>query len=429
MGRRQQRARASRRASSSPTSATSPPTRCCAATASRSSPSPGSSSAAAAAAHAACPARSCATRSRTGDGDHEHRHRPAGRHFLTLADFTPRRAHATCSTSPPSSRPPSAQRQRGAAPRGQADRADLREGLDPDALRVRGGGLRPGRPRTYLGPGGSHIGHKETVKDTARVLGRMYDAIEYRGFGEAVADELAALGRRARLQRPHRRVAPDADPRRLPDAARARRTSRSSEVVVLLPGRRALQHGRLLPRGRRQARDGPPHREPARALAARRRSSTLAQRDRRRDRRDDHHHRDVAERRRAAATRSPPTCGSRWASPSEVWAERIGLLLPYQVNASGARADRQPRRQVPALPAGVPQRRHEVGAEILDRFGHRRARGHRRGLRVARLDRLRRGREPDAHHQGRARRHARETDRCASSSPSAATRSSGAASR
>ena len=44
---------------------------------------------------------------------------------------------------------------------------------------------------TFIGPSGSHIGHKETVKDTARVLGRMYDAIEYRGFGEAVADELA----------------------------------------------------------------------------------------------------------------------------------------------------------------------------------------------------------------------------------------------
>jgi ornithine carbamoyltransferase len=44
---------------------------------------------------------------------------------------------------------------------------------------------------TFIGPGGSHMGHKETVKDTARVLGRMYDAIEYRGFGEAVADELA----------------------------------------------------------------------------------------------------------------------------------------------------------------------------------------------------------------------------------------------
>src|SRR5262249_23316777 len=43
-----------------------------------------------------------------------------------------------------------------------------------------------------LGPSGSHMGHKETVKDTARVLGRMYDAIEYRGFGQEVAEELAA---------------------------------------------------------------------------------------------------------------------------------------------------------------------------------------------------------------------------------------------
>lgn len=45
---------------------------------------------------------------------------------------------------------------------------------------------------TFIGPSGSHMGHKETVKDTARVLGRMYDAIEYRGFGESTADELAA---------------------------------------------------------------------------------------------------------------------------------------------------------------------------------------------------------------------------------------------
>src|SRR5438046_9715694 len=44
---------------------------------------------------------------------------------------------------------------------------------------------------TFIGPGGSHMGHKETVKDTARVLGRMYDAIEYRGFAEDTADELA----------------------------------------------------------------------------------------------------------------------------------------------------------------------------------------------------------------------------------------------
>lgn len=44
---------------------------------------------------------------------------------------------------------------------------------------------------TYLGPTGSHIGHKETVKDTARVLGRIYDGIEYRGFGQKVVETLA----------------------------------------------------------------------------------------------------------------------------------------------------------------------------------------------------------------------------------------------
>jgi ornithine carbamoyltransferase len=44
---------------------------------------------------------------------------------------------------------------------------------------------------TFIGPGGSHMGHKETAKDTARVLGRMYDAIEYRGFAQETAEELA----------------------------------------------------------------------------------------------------------------------------------------------------------------------------------------------------------------------------------------------
>jgi ornithine carbamoyltransferase len=44
---------------------------------------------------------------------------------------------------------------------------------------------------TFIGPSGSHMGHKETVKDTARVLGRMYDAIEYRGFGQDTAEGLA----------------------------------------------------------------------------------------------------------------------------------------------------------------------------------------------------------------------------------------------
>lgn len=45
---------------------------------------------------------------------------------------------------------------------------------------------------TYLGPSGSQIGSKESMKDTARVLGRMYDGIEYRGYAQSIVEELGA---------------------------------------------------------------------------------------------------------------------------------------------------------------------------------------------------------------------------------------------
>ena len=48
-----------------------------------------------------------------------------------------------------------------------------------------------GMHTTYLDPTGSQIGKKESIADTARVLGRMYDGIEYRGFGQSVVEELA----------------------------------------------------------------------------------------------------------------------------------------------------------------------------------------------------------------------------------------------
>ena len=51
--------------------------------------------------------------------------------------------------------------------------------------------LDQGAGVTYLGPSGTQIGHKESMKDTARVLGRMYDGIEYRGFGQSIVEELA----------------------------------------------------------------------------------------------------------------------------------------------------------------------------------------------------------------------------------------------
>ena len=45
---------------------------------------------------------------------------------------------------------------------------------------------------TYLDPSGSQLGRKESIADTARVLGRMYDGIEYRGYGQEIVEELAA---------------------------------------------------------------------------------------------------------------------------------------------------------------------------------------------------------------------------------------------
>lgn len=54
------------------------------------------------------------------------------------------------------------------------------------------GAFDQGAQVTYIGPSGSQIGHKESMKDTARVLGRMYDGIEYRGYGQAIVEELGA---------------------------------------------------------------------------------------------------------------------------------------------------------------------------------------------------------------------------------------------
>ncbi|MDT8326775.1 MAG: ornithine carbamoyltransferase [Roseovarius sp.] len=68
--------------------------------------------------------------------------------------------------------------------------------FEKDSTRTRSGfevaAYDQGAHVTYLGPSGSHIGHKESMKDTARVLGRFYDGIEYRGFGQQDAEILAA---------------------------------------------------------------------------------------------------------------------------------------------------------------------------------------------------------------------------------------------
>jgi ornithine carbamoyltransferase len=113
-----------------------------------------------------------------------------GRHFLKLADYTPEEITYLIDL---------AGELKAAKKEGREEQKLVGKNIalifEKDSTRTRCAfevaAYDQGAHVTYLGPGGSHMGHKETVKDTARVLGRMYDAIEYRGFGQAVAEELA----------------------------------------------------------------------------------------------------------------------------------------------------------------------------------------------------------------------------------------------
>ncbi|HVY98592.1 MAG TPA: ornithine carbamoyltransferase [Dongiaceae bacterium] len=113
-----------------------------------------------------------------------------GRSVLTLADFTPHEIRFLLQLSADLK----------AAKRAGTEQQRLKGKnialiFEKDSTRTRTGfevaAYDQGAHVTYLGPGGSHIGHKESMKDTARVLGRVYDAIEYRGFGQPIAEELA----------------------------------------------------------------------------------------------------------------------------------------------------------------------------------------------------------------------------------------------
>jgi ornithine carbamoyltransferase len=113
-----------------------------------------------------------------------------GRHFLTLADYSPEEITYLLDL---------AADLKDAKKEGREEQSLVGKEIalifEKDSTRTRCAfevaAYDQGAHVTFLGPSGSHIGHKETVKDTARVLGRMYDAIEYRGFGESVADEFA----------------------------------------------------------------------------------------------------------------------------------------------------------------------------------------------------------------------------------------------
>lgn len=113
-----------------------------------------------------------------------------GRSFLTLLDFTPTeiRFLLTLAAGLKSAKLAGTETAR---LRGK----NIALIFEKDSTRTRAGfevaAHDQGAHVTYIGPTGSHIGHKESMKDTARVLGRMFDGIEYRGFGQANAETLA----------------------------------------------------------------------------------------------------------------------------------------------------------------------------------------------------------------------------------------------
>ena len=113
------------------------------------------------------------------------------RHFLKLLDFTPAEIHYLLDLS---AELKAAKKAGAEVPKLKGKNIALI--FEKTSTRTRCAfevaAMDQGAGVTYLEPTGSQIGHKESMKDTARVLGRMYDGIEYRGFGQAIVEELAA---------------------------------------------------------------------------------------------------------------------------------------------------------------------------------------------------------------------------------------------
>jgi ornithine carbamoyltransferase len=219
---------------------------------------------------------------------------------------------------------------------------------------------------TYLGPAGSHIGHKETMKDTARVLGRTYDGIEYRGFAQATVEELAAYagvpvwnGLTDEFH-PTQILADvltmtEHTYKDLPDIAYCfmgdARNNMGNSLMV--GGCKLGMDVRLC---------GPKHQWPEEALVAQCRE-IAAETGARLTLTDD-----VAEGVRGADYLYTDV----WVSmgePESVWEERVGLLKPYQVNAEAMALTGNPDvKFMHCLPA-FHNRDTEVGQEMYQKYG------------------------------------------------------------
>ena len=114
-----------------------------------------------------------------------------GKHFLKLLDLTPAEIEGLLDLAAEFK-----QKKKNGIPHRLCEGKNIVLLFEKDSTRTRCAfevaGADLGMSVTYLGPSGSQMGKKESIADTARVLGRMYDGIEYRGFGQTIVEELAA---------------------------------------------------------------------------------------------------------------------------------------------------------------------------------------------------------------------------------------------
>ena len=113
-----------------------------------------------------------------------------GNHFLKLLDLTPAEIEQLLSSAADFKA-----KKKAGIPHRLCEGKNIVLLFEKDSTRTRCAfevaGADLGMSVTYLGPSGSQMGKKESIADTARVLGRMYDGIEYRGFGQTIVEDLA----------------------------------------------------------------------------------------------------------------------------------------------------------------------------------------------------------------------------------------------
>lgn len=219
---------------------------------------------------------------------------------------------------------------------------------------------------TYLGPSGSQIGKKETMKDTARVLGRMYDAIEYRGYGQAIVEELAKWAGVP----VYNGLTDEFHPTQiLADLLTMREHSDKPLGQIFyayLGDARNNMGNTLMLGGALMGMDvrlgAPKHLWPVEELVAK--ANELA----------------AASGGKVTLTEDPKAAVAGvdfvhtdvWVSmgePDSVWAERIKLLLPYQVNAALMAATGNPKAKFLHCLPSFHNRDTKIGEEIFKKFG------------------------------------------------------------